>query len=122
VRGRLTMAQFLASPHLLMSHRGDFEGAGDRALAAKGRRRNVILSTENFGTIPAVLSRIGAIALLPEFSARRFALQYGLATSMPPTSMEAYWSVLVWRARDDASPALGWLRGLVLECARSIAS
>ncbi len=106
----ISLARFLEFPHLLVSFKGDMEGAMDAALARDGKKRKVILATESFSVLPVILKDIAAIATLPTPAAERFAADYKLEISEPPVKMAKYNISLVWLAKVDRDPAHLWLR------------
>ena len=111
--GSLSLAKFTASPHLLTSARGDFEGIVDKALAKLGKTRRVIFATQHFSALPVVLKRIPAIATLPEQSAKQFAVDYKLVATAPPLFIPSYETALVWLGRFDEDPVHQWFRAIV---------
>jgi len=119
-KGELTLARFLALPHLLMSAGGDLEGVVDEALKRIGKTRRVIYATSRFAAIPGVLQRVRAVATLPEHSATRFAKAYRLETAPPPVPLQPYMTALVWLSRLDEDPLHRWLRQTIIECLREI--
>jgi DNA-binding transcriptional LysR family regulator len=116
----LTLARFLAVPHLLVSPRGDFSGVVDEALAKLGKTRRVIYATPHFASVPAVLRRVAAIATLPSHAALRFAKVYRLEIAEPPVELPGYQTSLAWLARYDEDPLHCWLRALITTTVRSI--
>lgn len=111
--GSVTLAKFVALPHLLASAKGDIEGIVDVALAKIGKSRRVIFATQHFSTLPVVLKRIPAIATLPEQSARKFAIDYGLTAGPPPLPLPSYETALAWLAKFDEDPMHRWFREIV---------
>jgi len=120
-RGTLTLARYLALPHLLVSSRGEFESAVDDVLAGLGKSRRVVLVTAHFSVLPSVLKRIPAVATLPEHTARQLAREARLEVCDPPVALRGYESSLAWlRARDD-DPAHRWLREVVKTTSLAVA-
>jgi DNA-binding transcriptional LysR family regulator len=120
--GALTLARYLALPHLIVSSRGEFEGPVDDALARLGKSRHVVMSTSHFWVLPAVLKRIPAVATLPEHTARHLAREARLEVCNPPVELHGYESSLAWlRVRDD-DPAHRWLRATVRNTAEQAAA
>jgi LysR family transcriptional regulator, mexEF-oprN operon transcriptional activator len=120
--GALTLPRYLALPHLMVSSRGEFEGAVDDALARLGKSRRVVMVTAHFSVLPAVLKRIPAVATLPEHTARHLAREARLEVCDPPVALRGYQSSLAWlRTRDD-DPAHRWLRETVVSTAQGIAA
>lgn len=116
----LTLARFVAAPHVMMSAGGDFHGLIDEALAKIGKVRRVIYATPHFASIPIVLRRVAAIATLPDHSARRFAKAYRLTMVEPPLALPSYETALVWAAKYQDDPAHRWLRSIVSNTVRHL--
>ncbi|HEY1394153.1 MAG TPA: LysR family transcriptional regulator [Methylibium sp.] len=120
--GAMTLARYVALPHLLVSSRGDLEGAVDDELARVGKARRVVMVTAHFSVLPAVLKRIPAVATLPEPTARHLAREFKLEVCDPPIELRGYQSSLAWlRSRED-DPAHGWLREMIKSTAQSVAA
>jgi DNA-binding transcriptional LysR family regulator len=113
IRSPISLKNYLAHPHLLMSFTGDFEGVVDEALKRIKQRRRVVLSTTRFSTIPYILKETGAIATLPSSMAKRCAEVFSLNLSRPPIELETFTISMLWHARFDQDPAHLWLRGLM---------
>lgn len=111
----LTLDDYIAVPHVLLSPAGDLVGAIDRALATIGRTRTVLAAVSHFPTIPFVLKRCRALANVPSTAAAHFARVYGLVACKPPLSAPVFEVSLTWHARADADPAHSWFRGLIAE-------
>jgi hypothetical protein len=106
-RGTLTLARYLALPHLLVSSRGELEGEVDDALARLGKARRVVMVTAHFSVLPSVLKRIAAVATLPEHTARQLAREARLEVCEPPIALRGYQSSLAWlRARRRSGASL----------------
>lgn len=108
ITGKLTLARYVAQPHVLVSYRAVFDSAADALLAAQGLRREVLLTTPRFATLPAILRTSRAIATVPEVLAERWADQ-ALAASPVPFALPGFEAMAAWHARRDSDPALAWL-------------
>lgn len=96
--------------HVLFSAAGKLQGQGDLALAALGRRRNVVMTLPGFSGVCNVVSQSDLLALVPEQFARRVAPKLDLAIYQPPFCVEPVQSVLAWHTRLSTAPAHRWLR------------
>lgn len=106
----LTVEEFAAHGHLVPSLRGELSSFVDVALEQRGLRRRVVASTAQFLAIPMLLKVAPLIATLPAGLARYCAHAALLATGELPFDLPGYGVSMVWHRRDNASPALGWLR------------
>jgi DNA-binding transcriptional LysR family regulator len=114
VRDRLTLDDFCALDHLLVSPSGGaFTASTDDVLAAIGRQRRVRLSVPHFLLVPEILVRSDMIAMLPERLARGYVDRFRvfeLPFEMPPFTIAE-----VWHERTHRDPALVWLRQTLAE-------
>ena len=115
----VTLEQFLAYPHAMVSPtEGRFVGPVDRALAALGRRRRVVLSAPGFLILPEILATDDVIAVVPErvLCGR----MTGLRTFAPPVAVQGFDVVMLWHERLHQDPAHRWLRGLLAAVAEDV--
>ncbi|HSF48554.1 MAG TPA: LysR substrate-binding domain-containing protein, partial [Burkholderiales bacterium] len=113
IRTPISLKDYLAYPHLLMSFAGDFEGVVDHALKRIKRSRRVVLSTTRFSTIPFILKEAGAIATLPTSMATRCAKAFSLTLSPAPLELDTFTISMLWHARSEQDVGHAWFRGLV---------
>lgn len=111
--GALTLAQYLALGHALVTFRGDLTGFIDDVLAARGLRRNVVVGVSRFAALPELLLGAPLVATVPAPIAARFVRERGLASSPPPLDLLPRQVMLVFRQRDAAQRELTWFRDLV---------
>lgn len=118
-RGALTLDDFCAAAHLLVSPEGGgFLGAADRALATLSRSRRVTCSVPSFLLAPSLVASSDLICLLPRRLAARHAAtveSYELPFPTPRFTVQ-----LVWHPRRQNDPAHKWLRRRVIEVAASV--
>lgn len=121
-RAKLTLARYVAHPHILLSTSGELTGAIDRALAALGAARHVRMTLVRFATFPMVLESSDCVGNMPSVAARLYAARYGLDLRKLPFESPRFDLSLVWHARADQAPLQAWFRALVkaevLELAR----
>jgi DNA-binding transcriptional LysR family regulator len=111
--GRLTLEQFCALDHALVSYDGgSFHGVTDAALEKLGLARTVSLSVQSFLILPELLRASDLAAVLP---ARLVAGLPGLAVIEPPLAIPGFTKTAAWHERTHADPAQRWLRELLFE-------
>ncbi len=119
--GPLTLSRFCAARHLLVSFSGEPFGFIDEALAARGRRRQIVLTLNQFFTAARVVADTDLLTVLP----RHFLQSAGviddlvarpLPLEVPPIHIDA-----VWHVRQDTNSAHRWLRDLVQRSVRESA-
>ncbi|MHC5654185.1 LysR family transcriptional regulator [Stappia sp. ICDLI1TA098] len=115
-----TLDQFLAAEHVVVAPRGGAGGVVDRALAAKGLRRRVLLTLPQFIFAPYAAAQVDLVACLPARIALAKAELLGLEIFEPPVELPDFTVALIWHGRDDADPAHQWLRETVAEVARQV--
>jgi DNA-binding transcriptional LysR family regulator len=116
----LTIDQYLALPHLLISIKEDRRGRVDDLLAQQNLTRRVALSIPHFLAAPAVLSETDMIATLARRVAIAFAQNQGLKLLPPPLPLEGFTVGMRWHRSTQASPAAQWLRSVIAEVAETI--
>ncbi|WP_229502031.1 LysR family transcriptional regulator [Massilia cellulosiltytica] len=117
--GAVTLAQYVAVPHLLVSYRGAVEGTADAVLAGLGLRRDVCYTTPRFSAVPGVLGENAIVSTVPEVLADRWAAAGLLASSALPIAMDRFTVSMAWHARRDDDAALHWLMGVIEDEARA---
>jgi DNA-binding transcriptional LysR family regulator len=137
----LTLERLASLSHLIISATGEDEHAvdgyvGDHglerlvarsevgllqgALAARGLRRVVGLTTPHFPAALAVVSQSDMAAPLPRRLAAAFADQYRLVLFAPPYPSPPFEVMSLWRRDHGDEPAVAWLRSLLREVATGL--
>jgi LysR family transcriptional regulator, mexEF-oprN operon transcriptional activator len=117
--GDLTLAQYTAVPHLLVSYRGAVESATDAVLAGLGLHRDVCFTTPRFSSVPGMLGRSAIVSTVPDVLADRWATAGLLASSTVPVALDRFTVSMGWHARRDNDAALHWLMGMIEDVARA---
>ena len=100
----LTLEDYCALPHLLVSPAGDLHGVVDAALARLGRSRQVMASLPLFLPALAAVQATGALATIPKRLAERFAASFGLDVLPLPLDVRSF-EVSAVRHRREARSA-----------------
>ena len=109
VKGKLTLDDFTALEHVVVSPRGGgFGGPVDTALGKLGRKRRIAVSAASFLFVPELVARSDLIATVPERLVRDRA--DGLQVFKPPLPVEGFGIGLVWHERTHRHPAHRWVR------------
>jgi DNA-binding transcriptional LysR family regulator len=114
--GRISLEDYAAFPHALVTVRRDAAGAIDDALAAAGHSRQVALTLPHMLALPGILAASDLVAALP---AR-------LGGSMPvevqlfelPLQVPRWQVCMLWTAALRTDKALAWLRDLVVQATK----
>ncbi len=111
----VSMRNFLAARHLLVSRSGDAQDYVDRALQRDGLQRRVAVTVNHIAAVPKLLTHSDLIAVVPQRVADTPEFRSKLWVTNSPVSVDPIPLYLMWHARLDRDPGLIWLRGLVGE-------
>ena len=112
----LTLADFCAAPHVVVNMIGspDFETAIDTALAARGMKRNIKLSVNQFSVATTVLLESDLVAVMPtRFATTPYARGQIDVRPLPLPVPDAH-LYLSWHRRNNGVAAHEWLKAQVL--------
>jgi DNA-binding transcriptional LysR family regulator len=110
---------FCKLPHLLVSTTGGgFSGIVDEILESLGRRRDVMVSVEDFLIAMAMVEATDLIATMPARLARDAPAT--LRQLPPPLDIGGFALHAAWHARSNADPAHRWLRDEIAAVARTV--
>jgi DNA-binding transcriptional LysR family regulator len=119
---KLTLAQYCAAPHVLVSTTGDPFGNVDVELRKLGRARRIAVTVPNFLAALALVAETDLISAVPKFStvyAARFGVN--LVTPPPPLSPLGRASLrLVATQAAMADAGVAWLSQTMLACSRRL--
>ncbi|MCJ7590890.1 MAG: LysR family transcriptional regulator [Woeseiaceae bacterium] len=105
----LTLDDYLAYPHIMVTFRDPRHSPIDARLAELQRTRNVRIATPNFASNVASVRGTDLIMSLPSrlaaSSDNRDLIQFELPLEVPP-----YPYSIVWHRRSDQDPSMIWLR------------
>ncbi len=107
----LTLENYVAHAHVLVSYRGAAWSAIDARLSALGKARSIRYVTPHFSSLPPLLSRIPALATVPAGLADDWVAHYGLCCSPVPVETPEIPFSLLWHKRSDNDIPLNWLKG-----------
>lgn len=108
--GPLTLDEYCARPHALVSFSGDLSGNIDTDLANLGRCRKVALAVPQFGSLRALLRGTEMIATVPDYAACILAEDGVLRADDAPFPITESELSMVWSGAYDGDPAETWLR------------
>jgi DNA-binding transcriptional LysR family regulator len=113
----LTLDDYCAAEHLLVSFSGRPHGLMDQALAAFGRKRRIVLTVNQFFTAGRVVTQSDLLTVLPQ----RFVAATGyagqLVTRELPFPMDPVSVQMLWPVRLDTDAAQRWLRQHLVDAA-----
>ncbi|QHE92679.1 LysR family transcriptional regulator [Pandoraea fibrosis] len=118
-RGGLSLAAWLARPHVLVAMRPGPDNEIDQALAGLGHARRVAVTLPHWSIAPELIAGTDLVLTVAERSVaplrhdrqlRRFAAPFPI----PPFPFQA-----IWHARRDVDPAHRWLREQIVDVCAS---
>ena len=108
----MTLKRYLELGHVLVSVEGRPDGAVDRALEARGLRREVVVRVPHFLSAPLVVQRSDLVCTLASAVAERAKELVGVRVLRPPLPLPSAEVALYWPTSVDDDPAARWLREL----------
>lgn len=113
----LSLDQFSAAPHVLVSPAGDLQGVVDSALARIGRTRRVIASLPLFLPALAAVQATGAMATIPKRLAEHFAASFDLDILPLPLEVRSFDVSVVRHKREARSALHTWVTQILVQAA-----
>ncbi len=118
-RKTLTLDQYCAAHHLLVSFSGKPFGFVDQALTSLGRTRRIVLTVNQFFTAGRVVANSDLLTVLPRHFVRVADAAGDLAVRELPFAMPLVHVDALWHHRKTPSAAHQWLRTSVLQAAKA---
>ena len=116
----LSLDDYCAARHLLVSFSGRPFGLIDESLASLGRRRRVVLTVNQFFTAGRVVANSNLLTVLPSHFVSVTGIADELVQQPLPFEVPAVHVDALWHHRVDATPAHAWLRGQLQAVARQV--
>ena len=106
----ITLDNYCAANHLLVSFSGRAHGLSDEALAQLGRERRILLTVNQFFTAGRVVANSDLLTVLPKHLIASTGMSDALVWrelpfALPPVNLD-----MLWHERDARNPAHIWLR------------
>jgi LysR family transcriptional activator of mexEF-oprN operon len=111
--GELTLDDYCARPHTMVSFSGDLSGNIDLDLAKVGRARRVVVAVPQFSGLRQLLAGTELIATVPDYAACALVEGGALRAEDPPFPIEPAELSMVWSGVHDNDPAERWLRARI---------
>lgn len=106
----LTLEEYCARPHVVVSHVANISSFADEWLAAVGQKRRAVLSVPQYTTLPAIMAGTDLLCNLPDYLSSALSqsgLLHGEPLPFPTPELELD---MVWLSVMDTDPAERWLR------------
>ncbi|UUZ78258.1 LysR family transcriptional regulator [Polaromonas sp. P1(28)-13] len=115
--GPFTLNRYCAARHLLVSFSGRPYGFVDESLASLGRKRQVVLTVNQFFTAGRVVANSNLLTVLPRHFVRVTGIAEQLVLRPLPFDVSPVHVDAVWHRRSQQSSAHVWLRQAVMRAA-----
>ena len=115
--GPLTLSRFCAARHMLVSFSGRPFGFIDESLAALGRKRQVVLTVNQFFTAGRVVANSNLLTVLPRHFVRVTGIADQLVLRPLPFDVSPVHVDALWHRRSQQRSAHVWLRQAVVRAA-----
>ncbi len=112
--GTLSLEEYIAMKHLLISRTGTRIGMVDEWLAAQGLERRIALIVPHFLSAPFIVAKTDMLLSLPLRIAEQFVRLAPLKILPVPIDLPDYDLVMVWHPLREKDPAHRWLREQIL--------
>lgn len=106
----MTLQDFIAARHLLISLGGEAHSFVDATLHGQGLSRRIVATVNHFMAIPEVLRRSDLMVVLPDFSVHEPGFETGIWFTSVPLELEPLDVYLLWHTRHDRDSGLLWMR------------
>lgn len=113
----ISLEDYLRFPHILTSLRETAHGVVDDALAKRGLKRTLAVTTPRFLVVPFLVRSAPVITTMHARLAHDFAGALGLTVSPVPVPLDDVAISMVWHASYDDDPAHRWLRQVLVRLA-----
>ncbi|MNR19027.1 Nodulation protein D 2 [compost metagenome] len=113
VPGALSLDEFCARPHALVSFAGDLSGFIDETLEKVGRKRHVVLAVPQFNGLSTLLAGTDIVATVPDYTADALTAAGGVRAEELPIDVQAFELHMAWRGAQDNDPGERWLRSRI---------
>ncbi|MET1077704.1 MAG: LysR family transcriptional regulator [Pseudomonas sp.] len=113
VPGRLSLDDYCARPHALVSFAGDLGGFIDDELAKIDKTRKVVLAVPQFNGLGTLLAGTDIVATVPDYAAEVLIAGGGLRAEDLPIETQSFELSMAWRGAQDNDPAERWLRSRI---------
>lgn len=117
-RGKLTLDKFCAARHMLVSFSGRPYGFIDESLASLGRKRQVVLTVNQFFTAGRVVANSNLLTVLPQHFVSVTGIADQLVLRPLPFDVAPVHVDAVWHSRMQAQSGHLWLRQAIQKASK----
>lgn len=113
IRERLSLEQFVDTPHVIATQSAEANAFIDRTLRSRGLRRRVAVEVPYLLPLPSVVAYTDYVALVPGALASLAQKTAPVRIVEPPIRPPAPVIKQYWHRRFDADESIAWLRGML---------
>jgi DNA-binding transcriptional LysR family regulator len=106
----LSLQEFAAADHLLVSLSGDITGYTDQVLLQHGLSRRVAVTVNHFSSVANLIQRSNLICVIPISAVSEEIIAGDIAATMAPIEIMPQQISAIWHKRQDKDQGLIWLR------------
>lgn len=122
LKNGLSLTDYVALPHMLISRTGSPIGLIDQKLQEMGIERRIQLIVPHFLSAPLIVAQTDMMLSLPQRIAEQFSRFAALDVFPVPVDLPDYELAMIWHPLRDKDPALVWLRGQLADVGRTFAA
>ncbi|MFC6520972.1 LysR substrate-binding domain-containing protein [Undibacterium arcticum] len=115
IKDALSLKQYLAASHAIVSAPGTGHDVVERVLTEKGLKRRIALHVTHFLAIPLIVANTDLIVTIPTMLAESYLPAGNIKLLAPPVELPVYSIKQYWHERFHEDAANRWLRGLIYE-------
>jgi DNA-binding transcriptional LysR family regulator len=106
----LSLEEFAAADHLLVSLSGDITGYTDQVLQQHGLSRRVAVTVNHFSSAANLIKRSNLICVIPISAVAKEIIAGEISATKPPIELMPQQVSTIWHKRQDRDQGLIWLR------------
>ncbi|MBN8501779.1 MAG: LysR family transcriptional regulator [Sphingomonadales bacterium] len=115
----ISLDDYCAANHILVSPAGDLQGIVDDKLAELGQSRSIAMALPSFIPAMAAAAASDCLITLPSRIALAFAGRFGMNVVPSPIAIRSFPISLFWHARNQVDPRSVWLRQMLIASSNS---
>lgn len=116
VEGKVSIQDYLALDHIIVTSRSQGQGPEDVALSREGQTRRIVARCQQINTAMRAVASSDLVLTMAETFARRANLWFDNQIVPVPFDAPRIDAYLYWHSNSDADPANQWLRGTIKRC------
>jgi DNA-binding transcriptional LysR family regulator len=111
----LTLDRYCEADHVLVSFSGRSQGHADKVLASTGRKRNVVLTVNQFYTAAQIVEASDLLTIMPLHLVASNRMATLLVSKKLPYALPSLQIDMLWHERDARDPVHKWMRSALQE-------